>query len=66
MEASTVINVLIVIALIGVVGVLLLGVVSMLRGGEFNKKYGNRLMRWRVGFQAGVVVLILLLWLVNH
>jgi hypothetical protein len=66
MEASTALNWLIVIALGCVVAVLVLGVVSMFRGGEFNRKYGNIFMRWRVGLQGFVVVLLLLLWLVNH
>ena len=37
-----------------------LGLVAMLKGGEFNDKYGNRLMRWRVILQATAVVLIVL------
>lgn len=32
--------------------VLFAGLFSMVRGGEFNKKYGNRLMQLRVLFQA--------------
>jgi Hypoxia induced protein conserved region len=40
------------VAMIAVVGVLLMGVFSMARGGAFNKKYGNRLMRARVILQA--------------
>lgn len=49
---------LIVIALIAVVIVLLTGVVGMLRGGRFNKLYGNKLMRLRVALQGIAVVLI--------
>ena len=30
------------------------------RGGEFNKKYGNRLMRWRVFMQGAALVLLAL------
>ena len=66
MDASTVVNVLIMVALVGVVAALLLGVISMFRGGEFNRKYGNVFMRWRVGLQGLVVVLLLLFWLVNR
>jgi hypothetical protein len=32
--------------------VLFVGLFSMVRGGEFNKKYGNKLMRLRVLFHA--------------
>lgn len=41
-------------------GVLVTGVVSMIRGGEFNRKHGNRLMQLRVLFQALAVGLIAL------
>ena len=49
---------LIPLALLAVVAVLVLGIVSMLKGGEFNDRYGNRLMRWRVILQVVAVVLI--------
>ena len=39
--------ILMTIAMAAVVGVLLVGVFGMARGGEFNKKYGNRLMQAR-------------------
>jgi len=40
--------------------VLLVGLVAMLRGGAFNRRHGNKLMRMRVAFQALAVVLFLL------
>lgn len=41
---------------------LLFGVVNMFRGGDPNRS--QRLMRWRVGLQAGAIALILaVLWL---
>ena len=51
---------LVVIALLMVLAVLLTGVVGMAKGGDFNRKYGNVLMRWRVALQGLAVVLILL------
>ncbi len=51
---------LIVIALLMTLAVLFSGLVSMARGGEFNRKYGNRLMRWRVILQATALVLLAL------
>ena len=45
---------------LSVLGVLILGIVSMIKGGEFNKKYGNKLMQARVGLQ-GVALLMLAL-----
>jgi hypothetical protein len=50
---------LVVVALIATVGVLLVGLVGMARGGEFNKKYGNHLMRARVISQGSTVLLML-------
>ena len=49
----------IVISLIAVLVVLLTGVFDMLRNGKFNKQYGNKLMRLRVGLQGLAVLLIL-------
>jgi len=54
---------LVVIAALATLGVLATGIVSMLRGGEFNRRHGNRLMRLRVLLQAiaiGLIGLILL------
>lgn len=52
-------------AMFAVVGVLVLGVVSMIRGGDLNKKYGNRLMQARVGLQALALLLIALAYFVS-
>jgi nitrogen fixation-related uncharacterized protein len=51
--------ILIAIALAAVVVVLIVGVFAMARGGEFNDKYGNRMMRWRVALQALAVIMML-------
>mgnify|MGYP001794008099 CR=1 FL=1 len=52
------------IACLAVVGVLLFGIGSFAKGGEFNKKYANKAMRWRIIAQFAAVVLILLfVWL---
>lgn len=56
----TVLNVLIAIALFSVVAVLLTGVGAMAVGGDFNRKYGNLLMRLRVITQASAVFLLIL------
>ena len=44
-------------------GVLLTGIVSMLRGGEFNRRYGNKLMRARVILQGITLALLVILFL---
>ncbi len=53
--------VLLVIAMIGTLGVLFFGLFSMARGGEFNKRNANKLMRLRVLMQFVAVVLFVLL-----
>ena len=57
---------LVVVALAGTLVVLLAGVVAMVRGGEFNRKYGNKLMRSRVAMQALAVALMFILYLLNR
>ena len=52
--------ILLAVALAAVMLVLIVGVIAMARGGEFNRKYGQKMMRWRVGLQALAVGLILL------
>lgn len=59
-------NVMVVLVVAGLVltlGILLAGVLAMARGGEFNRKYGNRLMRARLISQFGVVILLFLLFM---
>jgi hypothetical protein len=46
------------VCLVAVVVTLLAGVSGMAKGGAFNARNSNRLMRWRVGFQALAVALI--------
>ncbi len=55
-----------IVAMLAVVVVLFAGVVSMARGGEFNARWGNRLMRWRVMLQAvAILALLLVVWAVK-
>ncbi len=53
-------------ALFATFAVLLFGVIAMLRGGAFNAKYGNRLMRARVALQALAVGLMLVIYLLSR
>ena len=50
----------ILIVLFAVLIVLFLGIISMLKGGDFNKKWSNKLMRARVILQGLAISLILL------
>lgn len=49
-----------VIACFGVLAILMIGIGGFAKGGEFNKKHANRLMRYRIYAQAGAVALILI------
>ena len=52
------------LAVLVVMVILMVGVGGFARGGDFNRKHGNRMMRWRVIAQAVAVALILIfIWL---
>lgn len=48
-------------AVLVVLLILIIGIGSFARGGDFDRRNANRLMRWRVGAQAAAVVLILIM-----
>jgi hypothetical protein len=51
---------LLVIAMLATLAVLVVGLAGFLQGGEFNRKYGNKLMQARVAVQAVAVILLLI------
>ncbi|APZ53282.1 twin transmembrane helix small protein [Salipiger abyssi] len=53
-------------AMLVVVAILLFGIGSFAKGGEFNKKYANKAMRWRIIAQFVAVVLIVLFVLIRR
>jgi hypothetical protein len=55
--------ILVVVFALATLGVLLFGVVTMVRGGEFNRRNANRLMRTRVILQGITLALLALLFL---
>lgn len=46
------------IACLAVLGILLFGIGTFAKGGEFNKRNANKIMRWRLGVQFIAVVII--------
>ena len=54
---------LVILAVGATFAVLVMGVLSMLKGGKFNARYGNKLMRLRIGFQFAAIALIALAYL---
>ena len=56
-------QVILVVALCAVASILLWGVFTMARGGAYNVKNSNRIMRYRIIFQALALIIILgLMW----
>lgn len=51
--------ILVAIAVLVVLVILLIGIGGFARGGEFNRKHANRIMRYRIAAQAVAVLLIL-------
>ncbi|MDQ2091205.1 twin transmembrane helix small protein [Marimonas arenosa] len=52
------------LACIAVLVILMIGVGGFAKGGDFNRKHANKVMRWRIGAQAIAIALILLfVWL---
>ena len=55
---------MLVASLVIVAGLLGWGVLTMARGGTYNVKNSNRIMRYRIIFQAlALVVILVLMWL---
>ena len=52
--------ILVVLSMAAVAVILMIGIGGFGRGGEFNRKYANKLMRLRIAAQFVAVVLILL------
>lgn len=59
------INLLLIVVMLLVVLVLCAGVIMMIRGGESNQKYANKIMRWRVVLQALALLLVCALFLIS-
>jgi hypothetical protein len=60
---TTILYILLAIGLLGTLITLFSGLITMGRGGEFNQRYGNKLMRARVYFQGFTVIVFVLLLL---
>lgn len=61
----TLANVLIIAALLATIVVLVLGLRSMSRGGDYDREHAERFMWERVGLQALVIVLLIAAVLLN-
>jgi Hypoxia induced protein conserved region len=52
-----------IVAALATLGVLFIGIFSMVKGGEFSKKYSNRLMQARVVLQGVALGCLALAWM---
>ncbi|HEV8034047.1 twin transmembrane helix small protein [Yoonia sp.] len=48
------------VSVLVVLGILMWGIGSFGKGGEYNRKHANKIMRWRIGAQLLAVVMILI------
>lgn len=51
--------IIVAIATLAVLAILMVGIGGFAKGGEFNRKHANRIMRYRIIAQAVAIVLIL-------
>ncbi len=51
--------IIVAISVLVVLGILMVGIGGFAKGGEFNRKHANRIMRYRIAAQAVAIVLIL-------
>lgn len=59
--------ILAVIAMLTTLGILFAGIFAMAKGGEFQAKWSNKLMRLRVLFQAiSIALLVAVAWAFQH
>ena len=58
--------IVVVIAVFIVLGILLTGIGGFAKGGDFNKKHANRIMRYRIYAQFIAVALILVFVLIRR
>lgn len=51
--------IIMIVAMLAVVVILMIGIGGFAKGGEFNRKHANRIMRYRIYAQFVAVILIL-------
>ena len=53
---NSVFLILMAVAMIATLGALIIGLVAFVKGGQFNEKHGNKMMRLRLYFQAAAIL----------
>ncbi|WP_293440747.1 twin transmembrane helix small protein [Planktotalea sp.] len=57
--ASDPLFIVMIVAMLAVLGILMVGIGGFAKGGDFNRKHANRIMRYRIYAQFVTVLLIL-------
>ena len=55
---------LLIFAMLATLGVLFFGIATMARGGDFNLKYGNKIMRARIVLQASALLIFAIIMVI--
>ena len=55
---------LLIFAMLATLGVLFFGIITMARGGDFNLKYGNKIMRTRIVLQASALLIFAIIMVI--
>lgn len=63
---SNIFIIMMIVAMFATLGSLAVGLFSMVKGGEFNKKHGNRLMQMRVTLQGLALLFFILAWMTSR
>lgn len=62
---SNIFVIMMIVAMFATLGSLAVGLFAMVKGGEFNKKHGNRLMQLRVTLQGLALLFFILAWMTS-
>ncbi|MDB5394518.1 MAG: hypothetical protein JWM91_2024 [Rhodospirillales bacterium] len=59
---NSILPALVIVSMLITLSILLFGVITMIRGGDFNRRNGNKLMRARVIMQGVTLLLVVLMF----
>lgn len=63
---SNIFIIMMMVALLATLGALGMGLFSMVKGGEYNKKNGNKIMQLRVWLQGLALLFFALAWMTSR
>nr|WP_310524621.1 twin transmembrane helix small protein [Polymorphobacter sp.] len=66
MSGNAILIIFMVVAALATLGVLARGIIIMARGKDISGKQANKMMSYRVAFQALAIIFIIILFLINR